>query len=127
MKHQRHIPKLNNMGFGHIGIVVGIAVLAIIGGSGAYIYLVNHKVKATAKNSDASTITNNGSGTTSTVNPYADWQTYTSTAEKATFKYPKNWSVSKPYMVSNDSSNTDQVGIESPSGAIKISYVTDIS
>lgn len=55
-----------------------------------------------------------------------NWKIYTSTAEKASFKYPPDWIVTKPAIQTNYP-DADQVGIQSPSGAIKVSWVSALS
>ena len=57
------------------------------------------------------------------VNPYAGWKTYASPTEKATFKYPSNWTITTP---NQGALNGDQAGVLSPSGAIKISWSAEL-
>lgn len=54
-------------------------------------------------------------------------QVHSSSKEKATFTYPSSWTIAKPVVTSNDATNSDQAAIVSPSGGIKISWVTDIT
>ncbi len=55
---------------------------------------------------------------------------YSSSKEGASFKYPSDWTAAKPSATSkaasNDASNTDQTVVTSPSGALKISWITNI-
>src|SRR6266566_2067872 len=117
-------------GFGTIKIVLivfGIAVLSVTG-----LVLYQHSKPSSDKNSAATSLTQTTAQPQNTVtqsaqtNPYQGWNTYTSAGEKASFKYPTNWSVTKPVIAPNDTS-ADSVGIKSPSGAITISWVSDLS
>jgi hypothetical protein len=98
-----------------------IMAVLILAAAGLGHYLINHDESQTTASSSKSTqkIIN--------TNPYAGWKTYSSPTEKASFQYPSNWTVTKPYIASGDSNNTDRVGIKSPSGDITISYVADLS
>ncbi|HEU4967148.1 MAG TPA: hypothetical protein VFT53_06790, partial [Candidatus Saccharimonadales bacterium] len=55
------------------------------------------------------------------------WKTYTSSDEKASFRYPETWKTVASCIHSNDANNNDHVCLASPSGEIKISWVTDLS
>jgi len=55
--------------------------------------------------------------------PTANWKTYISTTEKASFKYPQGWIVVKPAIESNFP-EADQTALQSPSGKIKVSWVS---
>lgn len=54
------------------------------------------------------------------------WKTYTSTVEKASFKYPTDWIITKPAIQSN-APGADEIGIQSPNGTVKISWVSALS
>lgn len=99
-----------------VAILVVVLLLVVVGSALAYFHLKTPVKAANTANTQQTAISA----------PYAGWKTYTSPREKASFKYPSNWTISKPYMVSNDVNNTDQIGIKSPSGAITISYVTTL-
>lgn len=49
--------KLNNKGFGILGILLVIIVLAAAGGVGAYVWHKNHKAKTTANSTSSSSLT----------------------------------------------------------------------
>lgn len=95
----------------HLFVFVLLGLIILVGLVAYYNYHYVEKYKSVANNPSVQ---------------HVDWKSYTSSAEKATFRYPGNWTITKPFMVSNDVNNTDQVGISSPSGAIKISWVTDL-
>jgi cytoskeletal protein RodZ len=112
-------------GFSATVILLAVLVVAVLAVTGVVVYQ-RHK-PSSAKNSGATSLTQTTTQPQSTATQSTQPNpTYTSAQEKASFRYPTNWTVTKPYMVSNDSKNTDQVGITSPSGAIKISWVTDL-
>jgi hypothetical protein len=112
----------------HISVIVlVIAALAVTG-----LVLYQRQKPSSAKNSAATSQTQTTTPPQSTVttsaqaNPYQGWNTYTSAAEKASFKYPTDWTVTKSVIPSNVT-NADTVGVKSPSGAITISWVSAIS
>lgn len=53
----------------------------------------------------------------------ADWKTYTSKQEKISFKYPSTWKVVTP-AVGSTNPDGDALTIQSPSGKIKINWVS---
>jgi len=111
-------------------ILLAVLVVAVLAVTGLVVY--QHHKPSSAKNSAATSPTQSTSQPTSTAtqsaqpNPYQGWNTYTSAEEKASFKYPTNWTVTKAVIPSNET-NADTVGIKSPSGAITISWVSAIS
>ena len=115
IKKAPHIKHTHKSAFGYILLTL----FAVALGTGIYLYHLN---KISPK-----PIIGLQSQMKKSVAPYAGWNTYNSVSEKASFRYPKSWKVTKPYEVSNDGNNTDQVGITSPSGKITISYVTDLT
>ena len=109
-------------GFSVIEGLMAVAAIAIIGVAGFLIYQHNQP-RPTGASGGIGTknqTTNQQTNTTPTT------ITYISKQESGTFTYPSNWIVTKPYISSNNASNTDQIGLQSPSGAITISYVTDL-
>src|SRR5947209_4400860 len=114
-------------GFGTVEILLIVLVVAAVAVTGLVVY--QHHKPSSAKNSAATspsqTTTQSQNTTTPSAqtNPYQGWNTYTSAEEKASFKYPTDWTVTKSYVPSNDTS-ADSVGIKSPSGAITISWVS---
>lgn len=112
---------LNTKGFGLVAILLGVVILAVIGGAGAYVYHKNHKTKTsnTTSSSKGSSGTQNKPPTP--VDPYVGWKTATLKYEQATFKYPASWQVSN---TSKDEAGTggtvtpgsDEAVLTSPSG-----------
>src|SRR5947209_452210 len=107
-------------GFGTVEIVLVVLVVAVLAVTGLVVYQ-RHK-PSSARNSAATSQTQTTTKQQSTVtqssqtNPYQGWNTYTSAEEKASFKYPTDWTVTKSVIAPNDTSS-DSVGIKSPSGA----------
>src|SRR5690348_3753330 len=62
--------KLNNKGFGFLGVLLVIVVLAAAGGIGAYVYHKNHKAKTTVSSASGSSSTSKGGGSTPTPKTY---------------------------------------------------------
>lgn len=111
-------------GFGAVVILLVILVVGAIAIGGLLVYQHHKSTSKTTAQTGTSQNTGQQQGTTNTQPTPA--VTYTSNSEKASFQYPNNWTVTKPSMTSSDTSNTDQIGIISPSGTIKISWVTDL-
>lgn len=112
-------------GFSIVEILILFVIVGIVGFVG---WNVGHTKSKSTKN--VSTIS---ADTTKAVNtpavskdPYANWQTYTSKTEKATFKYPNTWKSVTPESQSNIS-GADIYELMSPSGAIKLTLNTAIS
>src|SRR6266567_8694714 len=120
----------NQSGFSAFVFLLPILVVTVLAVGGLVIY--QHHKPSSATNSAATSPTQTTTQPQSTAaqsaqaNPYKGWQTYTSAGEKASFKYPTNWTVTKSVSPSNET-NADTVGIKSPSGAITISWVSAIS
>ena len=117
-------------GFGTVEIVLVVFVIAALAVTGL-VLLQRHKNNS-ANNSAATRQNNTATQPQSTVtesaqaNPYQGWHTYTSAEEKASFKYPTNWTVTKSVIIPIDT-NADSVGIKSPSGAITMSWASALS
>lgn len=116
---QKYINKQS--GFGVVGLLLTIVVLALVAGGGIYIYHKDHKTKVAVTTSTTKTSTSstakNASGTTTATNPYAGWKTYCDTVNGYCFKYPASWRLD----------NESQAGItnlvvDSPSGGGEITY-----
>lgn len=91
---------LKQEGFGLVGALIVIAILVVLGGTGAYVYRRNHKPKATTSSnhstqttSNTSSKTNSSSSTSTKTDPYAGWKTYTLTSVGLSVRYPADWTV----------------------------------
>jgi Tfp pilus assembly protein PilV len=103
----------NTKGYALVEVLVAVVVLALIGGTGAYVYHRDHKVKSTMSTSHKSSTqtsgTNNSSSTQKTqssttptttptpTSPYVGWESYTSADGVFSVKYPSNWSAGNPF------------------------------
>ncbi len=99
-------------------IMIGLVVILL--GVGGYIYYRNHHKAAPAQ----TPITQPAKATTPApmADPYAGWKTYTSSVEKVSFKYPTDWTTTSNVQQSNIP-GADEIGLVSPSGAIKITWI----
>jgi Tfp pilus assembly protein PilE len=105
----------NQRGFAVIEAVLGVLLLAAIGAAGYFAYQ-NHHLKTTGTKAPVATP---AASKTATTNPYADWKTYTSTYEQASFKYPGTWKAnvqSDPSANPADGSGAENVTLTSPGG-----------
>jgi Tfp pilus assembly protein PilV len=112
-------------GFTVVEILLVLIFVALVVLTGLYV-MHNHKTSSSNKASNTTTTSSTKATSTSkSTDPYAGWKTYTSTTEKASFKYPSNWTVTKAASQPSISS-ADSVGVQSPSGAILVSWVSDV-
>jgi hypothetical protein len=91
--HLTHNRKVNEQGFGLLGVLIVIVALVLVGGAGVYAYHRDHKIKT---DTTSSTTKSEGKTTATTPsnptpNPYAGWKTYTSTLGGFSFQYPASW------------------------------------
>ncbi|MEI9913935.1 MAG: hypothetical protein WDN66_02945 [Candidatus Saccharibacteria bacterium] len=88
--------RLNNKGFGAIGVLIIVVVIFAIGFSGWAVYHHNHKTKPVVTTKTTANTKQNSSTkkTTQQTNPYAGWQTYTSSVGSFALKYPSTWQIS---------------------------------
>ena len=93
-------------GLGTVKIVLMVFVIAVLSVTGLVLY--QHRKPNSDKNSAATSQTQTATQPQSTVtqtaqaNLYQGWNTYTSAEEKASFKYPTNWTVTKSVTPSNE-------------------------
>lgn len=120
------IKQLNNKGFGLLGILIVIIVLAAVSGAGVYIYHKQHKTKTTAAVTSSKAPSTTKSGGTSAPpaspvqNPYAGWKSATLKYEQITYRYPANWTItdssaSSPKGTGCVYPGTDNIVLTSPS------------
>jgi len=88
--------KQNQKGFSVVEILIVIVVVGLIGAVGWLVYDRQHS----QNKQESSTTTTDNSKVTDATKPtpadkYADWATYKD--EYVSFRYPKNWTVSKQY------------------------------
>lgn len=84
---------LNTKGFGLISVLLAVVVLAIIGGSGAYVYHKNHKAKTSTTTSSSKSSSSTQNNTPTPVDPYAGWKTGTLGSTGLSLKYPSDWTM----------------------------------
>lgn len=114
-------------GFGTIEILLIVLIIAALVVAGLVVYQRYHKRSNTnnsaATNSSQSTQkqTNTNNTTQPPQDVYTGWKTYTSATEKATFRYPSNWTLTQPKLPPVYATD-DATGITSPSGTITITW-----
>jgi len=110
----------NEAGFGAAESLLILVIVAIIGFTGWYVY---HAKQTSGKNN-----TTSASATPTPTSVYAGWKTYTSSAEKATFKYPAGWAIdTADQYVSNDANNSDYTALKSPDGKVVVRWTSLIN
>jgi Tfp pilus assembly protein PilV len=108
----------NIKGFTIVEALLALIFIALIVLIGLYV-VHNHNSSNSNKSNNATTTATKPTQTPKATDPYAGWKIYTSTTEKATFKYPANWTVTKD-------PSEDKVSISSPSGSVIVSWKTGI-
>jgi Tfp pilus assembly major pilin PilA len=112
-------------GFTIVELFLTIGVIVLIGAVGWLVYK-NHSDTSksstnTAQKSNTNSTTKNSTATSSsTVNPYSGWKTYTTQYQKLALKYPSNWQLSD---VSNRYGNgPDEIDITSPNNTYDLNF-----
>lgn len=125
-----HLPaKRSQSGFSAIEALLIILVVAAMAVIGFVVY--QHHRPNSAKNSAATNLTHTTSPTQSTVaqsaptDPYEGWKLYTSSEEKASFKYPSNWTTVDTS--GKIGATGDSLQLKSPSGALTLSWFSAVS
>lgn len=117
--------KLNNQGFGLVGILLIILMIGGVVGAGAYIYRHNYQTKTIISSARTQSSSKRVSPPQPVASPYAGWKTYTSSFEKLSFKYPTNWAA-----VNTDNNfgipNADSFQLTSPSGSLSVSWFSAV-
>ncbi len=112
--------KRNQKGFGHMGILLIVLVIAAGAAVGWYVWDKNKK-------EDKTTTQTAQAVKTEPVDPYAGWKTYTSATEKSHFKYPTTWTTGK---ISSDNSvafeGGDSLKLTAPSDGMFITWTATI-
>lgn len=102
-------PSHNNKGFGVIGILIVILVVAAVGGAGAYVWHRDHKKTATTNTTSSNTTATSTSHSGST-------SAHSSTSTQQSYLTVKEWSIKLPltntiddayYVVSTSSQDTN--------------------
>ncbi len=121
---QLHRPTTRDQsGFGVFEVLLVILVIAVLAVTG-YVAYQRHKNSAATSQTQTTQSTHTATQPPQT-NPYNGWKTYTSTEEKASFKYPGYWTAidtSSKFGVTGDS-----LQLKSPSGALTLSWFSAIS
>jgi hypothetical protein len=121
----------NSKGFGLLGVLIVIVVLALATGGGVYAYHKDHKTKVATVSTQKNTMKSKSTSSTSTTSdPYAGWKTGTLKYEMATFRYPSPWKVNST-STPNGTAGTvlpgsDQVILTSPTG-LTVSIKTGVT
>lgn len=124
--------KNNQSGFSAVEALLILVIVAIVGGTGFYVY---HAQQNTNKNlandnSTAPSFKKKTKSTPKTADPYAGWKTGTLQYEKASYKYPANWTLTGSSLATGHESESneglptglhfypgsDDFKLESPSG-----------
>ena len=78
----------NHKGFTLVEALLVVLILAVLGFGGYYVWHSHHKTKAVAATNTSTTATKT---VTKAANPYAGWQTYKSSDNVYSIKYPATW------------------------------------
>ena len=114
-----------------VSAIITIIILCIL----SYMFMSNKNANKnvhllTPTPTSISSKVSNISSSTSIPNPTCKapegWKIYTSNSEKICFIYPNDWTIIKP-LIRSSISDADAISLQSPSGAIKIFWVSVIS
>lgn len=100
--------KLNNKGFGLLGLLIIVVVLVAVGGAGVYVYHKQHKSKTVTANASQQTRkstanTNPNSSTASMAFQLPkDWEWYSNPQYGFKLAHPANWGQPKVYVNKGD-------------------------
>src|SRR5258706_10700141 len=84
---QRQPTQRNQSGFSVVEASLVLLVVAVLAATGFVVY--QHQKSTSAKNN--TTTSPAQTSTPSQTDPYEGWQTYTSSVEESSFKYPPDW------------------------------------
>ena len=121
--------KLGDNGFGLLGSLLMVVIIAALGAGGWLAWHAKHPTKkpsgtTTSSTQKKSNNSSSGSTTTTQADPYAGWKTYCDTTYHYCFKYPSTWSfavVTAP----EQPCDAGQVEITSADGTVDLSYQND--
>ncbi|HEU4967016.1 MAG TPA: hypothetical protein VFT53_06110 [Candidatus Saccharimonadales bacterium] len=84
----------NDSGFSVVEALLTLVAVAVVGVSGYLVYINHNKTQITpVATNKASTPEKNGANSSATVDPYAGWRTYSSSAGGYSIKYPPTWTL----------------------------------
>lgn len=108
MKNLKH----NQDGFSAVEIILVLIIVTLLGAIGWYVY--NQSKNKTPDSMSVST--SSAPQKTTETDPYAGWKSYTLVHEKASFKYPSDWTL-KDTNTDPVMSDMDSIELKAPSGA----------
>jgi len=119
--------KLNNQGFGLVGILVAVFVLVAIGAAGYLVWQKNHDDKKTSNTSSTSkTDTSKNSDTSTTKDGAASWTSVTTQGGAFTMRVPDGWQIVKyPADFLGSTSVTYKAGTSAVVGSSSTEYAGD--
>src|SRR5689334_22132151 len=82
--------KLTSQGFAALEALLIVVIVAILGGTGYYVYHANQKTSDTL-NSASKDAQSSPQKKSSKVDPIANWTAFTSTKGQFSLKYPSSW------------------------------------
>jgi hypothetical protein len=114
----------NEKGFSAVEVVLVIVVIVLIGTVGWLVYKNHHKTVASSAVSTTK-ISPSKPAKPKAVNPYAGWDSYTSSFEKLSFKYPSDWTP-VTYDYSTEINGADSLKLTSPSGNASVAWYSAV-
>jgi hypothetical protein len=95
----------------------------MLGGTGAYVYHLDHKTKV-ATTATTTTKKRSGSSVATTANPYAGWKTYCDSTYHYCFEYPADWPL-EISATAEEPCDPGEVTITSPDKSVSLVYTND--
>lgn len=114
--------QLTEQGFGLVGGLLIVVVVALVAGAGAYLWHKDHSTEMSIGNSSSKSGSSTTTGTTTTPDPYAGWKTYCDSTYHYCFKYPSGWTLDVG-ATAEQPCDAGAAALKSPSGSLVISYI----
>ncbi|MDB5169988.1 MAG: hypothetical protein JWN82_384 [Candidatus Saccharibacteria bacterium] len=83
----------NSDGFSALHILLMLVTVGIVGFTGWYVWNANNKADESLKDTTSASSATKPAPAKKAVEPYANWQAYSSTVGNFTFKYPAEWTI----------------------------------
>jgi len=119
------IKSQNSKGFSVVEALLVIIVVGILGFTGWFVYHAKNVANKNYNSQPTTQASKTNKDSQTADGPYAGWKTYSSSFEKLSFKYPSSWKSVTPAIPST-APGADSFELKSPSGAVTVSWDSEI-